>query len=222
VRRVFRALARLLLRLAGDGGNGAVGFDRPGAGRLDQERTGVGRSLQERGGSRQRERHVLGAPASEDGVAWDDETVYYWDGDTRVTLREHRIRVCDCGALIASYAASAKGVCTKCGRLVCTVCERYCDRCGAALCPDHSVRSGQHTFCSRHAWLIPWLWFAGNWRVSVPGSVCGGLAYFIANSVRQPEDPWWTALAVGLFVGLGAGAAGKAFLDDVFGGERRP
>ena len=56
--------------------------------------------------------------------------------------------------------------------------------------------------------------FLGQWRFTVPASVVGWVAFFITASIREPTEPWGMPLAVAAFVALGAGAAGKQWLDE--------
>ena len=65
--------------------------------------------------------------------------------------------------------------------------------------------------------LRPMFWSNDRWRFCLPGSVAGWIAYAIAVSARHPHEPWWVATAVGVFVGLGAGAAAKRWIDQELG-----
>ena len=56
--------------------------------------------------------------------------------------------------------------------------------------------------------------FLGQWRFTVPASVVGWAAFFVTASITGPTEPWWLPLAVAGLVGLGAGAAGKQWLDE--------
>ena len=60
--------------------------------------------------------------------------------------------------------------------------------------------------------------FFRGWRFNVPALLAGFGSWLALSTVMQPVEPW-IACAVPPFVGLGAGAAVKAWLDDVLGKE---
>ena len=62
--------------------------------------------------------------------------------------------------------------------------------------------------------------FFRNWRFNVP-AVLGGIAgWVVASASMKANDPRWVPHAVAAFVALGAGAAVKQWLDEVFGKEK--
>ncbi len=167
----MRRLIMTVLRLLGWLEPGATGPGapaeralRPGHG-ADNGRQGAA----EAGGAgerldafRQTERQRLGEPVSASGVAWENETLHYEEDEVQTVEQERVLHTCDCGALIATYAASWQGFCAICGRSVCDRCKADCERCGAQICKDHAIKWGEHTFCSRHRPFFYWLWF---WRL---------------------------------------------------------
>jgi hypothetical protein len=62
--------------------------------------------------------------------------------------------------------------------------------------------------------------FFRNWRFTLPACLTGAVAWVLVSGAKQPGDPWWMPWAVAFFAGLGAGAAGKEWLDQVFGKEK--
>lgn len=62
--------------------------------------------------------------------------------------------------------------------------------------------------------------FFGNWRFNVPALLGGLVALLVTSSCLSCGDPPWLPLAAGLFVAVGAGAAAKAWLDDVLGKDK--
>lgn len=61
--------------------------------------------------------------------------------------------------------------------------------------------------------------FFRGWRFNVPALLAGLGSWLALTTVMQPVEPWIT-YAVPPFVALGAGAAVKAWLDDVLGKEK--
>lgn len=62
--------------------------------------------------------------------------------------------------------------------------------------------------------LRPAFW--RSWRFCFPASAAGWGTVLFASRLL-PDEPWWCALALGAFVGLGAGAAFKEWLDQTLG-----
>ena len=62
--------------------------------------------------------------------------------------------------------------------------------------------------------------FFRNWRFNVPAVLAGLVAWVVVSNAIGPLDPWWMPHAVAAFVALGAGAAVKQWLDEVFGKEK--
>lgn len=62
--------------------------------------------------------------------------------------------------------------------------------------------------------------FFGNWRFNVPAVLAGIVAWVVVSNNIKPHDPWWMPHAVAALVALGAGAAVKQWLDEVFGKEK--
>jgi hypothetical protein len=56
--------------------------------------------------------------------------------------------------------------------------------------------------------------FFRNWRFTLPASFAGWGTFYVACSVRSAGEPCWIAQGLALVVGLGAGAAVKAWLDE--------
>jgi hypothetical protein len=114
-------------------------------------------------GHRMREVHVIGPPASSDGIGWDLEQVDYME-DQRVqtSVKYRQARRCDCGALL-DYKNSVLGTCSLCSRVVCKQegCSARCERCGVLVCARHVVRIHKHNFCTRHKLYGLWLCFWG-------------------------------------------------------------
>ncbi len=61
--------------------------------------------------------------------------------------------------------------------------------------------------------------FFRGWRFNVPALMAGCGSWLALTTVMQPVELWLTC-AVPPFVALGAGAAVKAWLDDVLGKEK--
>ena len=59
--------------------------------------------------------------------------------------------------------------------------------------------------------------FWENWRFTVPASIGGWLGWFVGHGVREQGEPWWLPAMLGVFVGVGAGAATKRWLDETLG-----
>ncbi len=62
--------------------------------------------------------------------------------------------------------------------------------------------------------------FLGQWRFTIPASAAGWATVFLTRNMPVAREAWWAPLALGFCVGLGAGAAGKQWLDEVLGGGR--
>jgi hypothetical protein len=62
--------------------------------------------------------------------------------------------------------------------------------------------------------------FFRNWRFNVPASAGALVAWVVMSSGMSPSDPRWMPLVGAVLVGLGAGAAGKQWFDEVFGEEK--
>jgi hypothetical protein len=62
--------------------------------------------------------------------------------------------------------------------------------------------------------------FFRNWRFTVPAMAGAVLGWVVTSSGMRPSDPPWMPVIVSLVVGLGAGAGGKQWLDEVFGKEK--
>ena len=59
--------------------------------------------------------------------------------------------------------------------------------------------------------------FFRNWRFTLPACILGLIALMVMQGIMGPSDPWWMKWAVAAGVALGAGTAGKEWLDGVFG-----
>jgi hypothetical protein len=59
--------------------------------------------------------------------------------------------------------------------------------------------------------------FLRRWRFNVPAVLAGFASWLIVSNIMSSHDPWWMPWAVGVFVALGAGAAVREWLDEVFG-----
>jgi len=118
--------------------------------------------VDEEGSARQVAVHRLGGRISDDAVAWESEQRESFANGVLSVVEERSIRLCDCGTAIG-YDVSIWGRCSVegCGQALCKECVRRCERCGVVVCGRHSVRLGEHVFCWRHRWLVPWLAF---WR----------------------------------------------------------
>ena len=120
-------------------------------------------AVHERGGTRTRNVHVIGPPASSDGVGFDQEEVEYMTGEmVQTKVKYDGFRRCDCGAVLG-FGNSVLGTCAVCLRLVCKQegCSARCERCGALVCARHAACLKKHTFCSRHRAYGLWLMFWG-------------------------------------------------------------
>lgn len=62
--------------------------------------------------------------------------------------------------------------------------------------------------------------FFRQWRFNLPALVWGIGSFIVMSRLMNERDPSWFPLTVAVFVGLGAGAAVKEWLDDVFGKEK--
>jgi len=62
--------------------------------------------------------------------------------------------------------------------------------------------------------------FFGQWRFNIPALIAGLTVLFLAGRLMRPEDSGWFPCALAPLVALGAGAAFKKWLDDVFGKEK--
>ncbi len=56
--------------------------------------------------------------------------------------------------------------------------------------------------------------FFRQWRFTVPASLGGWVAFYLAGLMLPPGGPAWGRIFVALMVGLGGGAATKRWLDE--------
>lgn len=62
--------------------------------------------------------------------------------------------------------------------------------------------------------------FFRSWRFNVPAVLAGIAAWVVVSNAMKAHDPWWMPHAVAALVALGAGAAVKQWLDEIFGKEK--
>jgi len=60
-------------------------------------------------------------------------------------------------------------------------------------------------------------WFLSNWRFCVPALLWGIVSFRLASEFVSAGYPWWCPVGIALFAAIGAGVAGKEWLDRVFG-----
>lgn len=115
--------------------------------------------LLEHGGTRQRVIRVLGDAVNSDSVVYQRETIETESPAGITTVEWLETRRCSCGHVIDQKITVA-GVCTTCGRVVCSEgCGYRCQRCGALVCRRHARVYGfkkDEIYCQRHAY-IHWL-----------------------------------------------------------------